>query len=479
MRADSIPGRIIGALARTPEPPSRPSPEDRRDSAPWRIIGALARMPVPADTLTKTIRGADQSVHPGLPQRAPERSKSPPPSSGIPDSGDTTGGNSRTPDPYDAAEAIEMRMTAQDFIQAMDRVFEVTHAVSDRTGIIFDVAIVAEAAQVLAQEVKSARDLAKTLDEAGTGDFRRRLDRGQELDLPQVLSVARTLRRTRDNIVTLKRIIDNIGLPAFPRTAASEWNLTTFLDRLLPVADTVAALDPDSDGQGNEVPDLSRASNAAVILTDVIGQLRAVSSNAINLANELDRASRVTRALSFAQGILADVPPSILTLADRFARELSYRDISRAQQMAQSMSVLIQTLDEIHGRTSVVGTARTLQDAIQVRSVIGRLNEFETIFNYARIARTVGNRSTQDDLTRALGQINCLATAPVDASAADLRNLKFHNLDALGGVIWTMDTIWPAPIVGQVRARSIEIRPGVFQVRSGDDADPPDVAISG
>ncbi|RCG25407.1 hypothetical protein DQ384_31585 [Sphaerisporangium album] len=53
-----------------------------------------------------------------------------------------------------------------------------------------------------------------------------------------------------------------------------------------------------------------------------------------------------------------------------------------------------------------------------------------------------------------------LETIDVDASGLDLRHLDLQEVDALAGVLWTTDTVWPPGIAGRVRARSREIMPG-------------------
>jgi hypothetical protein len=50
--------------------------------------------------------------------------------------------------------------------------------------------------------------------------------------------------------------------------------------------------------------------------------------------------------------------------------------------------------------------------------------------------------------------------------------MKITDLEALNGIIWTRQTTWPPTIDVQVEDRSIEIRPGVYQVRLGDTLAP-------
>ena len=64
-----------------------------------------------------------------------------------------------------------------------------------------------------------------------------------------------------------------------------------------------------------------------------------------------------------------------------------------------------------------------------------------------------------------------LGTQQVDASGADLSGIAVVDMNALAGVIWTPETIWPPGVMLEVRSRSREIRPGVYQVLQGNDQD--------
>ena len=68
-----------------------------------------------------------------------------------------------------------------------------------------------------------------------------------------------------------------------------------------------------------------------------------------------------------------------------------------------------------------------------------------------------------------------LVTGQVDASGADLSEVRIEQLDALSGTIWTDQTIWPPDIEDQVLTHSEEIRPGVYQVRCGNEPDHSDL----
>jgi hypothetical protein len=62
-----------------------------------------------------------------------------------------------------------------------------------------------------------------------------------------------------------------------------------------------------------------------------------------------------------------------------------------------------------------------------------------------------------------------LAMQKVDASGTDLSRADIHDLEVLDGVIWTPQTAWPPGMAHEVRSRSREIRPGVYQVGEGND----------
>ncbi|MET8997184.1 hypothetical protein [Amycolatopsis sp. NPDC004169] len=63
----------------------------------------------------------------------------------------------------------------------------------------------------------------------------------------------------------------------------------------------------------------------------------------------------------------------------------------------------------------------------------------------------------------------CSPGGEIDASGADLSHLKIHDLNAVAGVVWTEDTIWPPGLRSRILARSREIRDGVFQVHNGTE----------
>lgn len=80
-------------------------------------------------------------------------------------------------------------------------------------------------------------------------------------------------------------------------------------------------------------------------------------------------------------------------------------------------------------------------------------------------------RGVAFELSRASLHARTLSSAggEIDASGADLSHLEIHDLDAVAGVVWTADTVWPPGLRNRILARSREIRDGVFQVGNGTE----------
>jgi hypothetical protein len=74
------------------------------------------------------------------------------------------------------------------------------------------------------------------------------------------------------------------------------------------------------------------------------------------------------------------------------------------------------------------------------------------------------NRTFVDARTLA----DLIGAQPIDASGADLSNVKIAHLEILRGVVWTRETVWPTGIANWVRHGSREIGPGVYQVHLGN-----------
>ena len=195
-------------------------------------------------------------------------------------------------------------------------------------------------------------------------------------------------------------------------------------------------------GRGRSVPVLGRATavDRAVDralgcdLTRALLQARDVTRDlmhARDLARDFTRASASDRTLEAGHAIDLD---RTVDLADDLARDLglarglsSTRDLADARDLARGRA-RDRATDLVHGLQEAVGWAEEL---------VGRSHEGE-----------------------------------VDASGADLSALDLTDTSVLVGVVWTEETAWPPGIADQVRARSREIRPGIYRVCGGSERDP-------
>jgi hypothetical protein len=153
--------------------------------------------------------------------------------------------------------------------------------------------------------------------------------------------------------------------------------------------------------------------------------------HARDLARDLTRASAGDRALEAGHAIDLD---RTVGLAGDLARDLALaRGLGRTRDLADA-----QDLARGRARDRATDLARSLQEAVgRAEELAGRSHEGE-----------------------------------VDASGADLSALDLTDISVLVGVVWTAETAWPPGIADQVRARSREIRPGVYRVCGGSERDP-------
>jgi RNA polymerase sigma factor (sigma-70 family) len=87
-------------------------------------------------------------------------------------------------------------------------------------------------------------------------------------------------------------------------------------------------------------------------------------------------------------------------------------------------------------------------------------------------ARTLGARLDYElPVLYRLVPLRWLADVRVDASGADLSRADISDPATLDGVIWTPATRWPPGAAAQVRARSREISPGIYQITGGSPRD--------
>jgi hypothetical protein len=191
-------------------------------------------------------------------------------------------------------------------------------------------------------------------------------------------------------------------------------------------------------GLGRPVPVLGRASAIdralGCDLTRALLQARDVTRDLVrarDLARDLTRASAGDR--TFEAGHAIDLDRTV-DLADDLARDLALargpsltRDLAAARNLARGRA-----------RDRAYALARGLQEAVGwAEELVGRSHEGE-----------------------------------IDASGANLSALDLTDISVLVGVVWTAETAWPPGIADQVRARSREIRPGVYRVCGGSERDP-------
>lgn len=194
-------------------------------------------------------------------------------------------------------------------------------------------------------------------------------------------------------------------------------------------------------GLGRPAPVLGVLGRASAVdralacdLTRALLQARDVTRDlmrARDLARDFTRASASDRTLEAGHAIDLDRTAG---LADDLARDLGLaRGLSRTLDLADARD-----LARGRARDRATDLVRGLQEAIGwAEELAGRSHEGE-----------------------------------VDASGADLSAVDLTDISVLVGVVWTEETAWPPGIADQVRARSREIRPGMYRVCGGSERDP-------
>jgi hypothetical protein len=81
------------------------------------------------------------------------------------------------------------------------------------------------------------------------------------------------------------------------------------------------------------------------------------------------------------------------------------------------------------------------------------------------------------DRALTLNPVSVLASIAVDVSGLDLSRAGIDGLDALEHVTFTAETTWPAGMAQSVRARSEEIRLGIYQLYDARERDAASPAI--
>jgi hypothetical protein len=256
------------------------------------------------------------------------------------------------------------------------------------------------------------------------------------------------------------------GLEAGQIRAASMIGMRSTTHRLIRVLNGVRDLARDLDrdldlarglADGLDVPrDRARTRDVARILDDAYARARDLEDGG-EVARALDLVRALDLDLARTRGLEADLA--------RLARDLN---IARSLNFVHAHDV-VAALDLAHRDLTSLGLARLARTRRDLtREVILALD----------LARDLA-RDLADGLAathaRAQHLVRSVDAQQVDASGADLSEVRIEQLDVLNGTIWTDQTIWPTGIEDQVRTHSEEIRPGVYQVRCGNEPDHSDL----
>jgi len=161
----------------------------------------------------------------------------------------------------------------------------------------------------------------------------------------------------------------------------------------------------------------------------------------------------------------ADQPIAVMLISLRIRARASARDLDLPHSRGLDL-----TLDFTPALVSALARARDIAlDLDRARDIAHDLDRARP----RAYDLTVSPRAS--DLASALASARELASdiahdldqVPVDASGVDLSSIDLRDLDALQGVTWTIQTRWPAGIAGKVRANSVPIGEGRYEVRPG------------
>ncbi|MFG2249558.1 hypothetical protein [Spirillospora sp. NPDC048823] len=176
------------------------------------------------------------------------------------------------------------------------------------------------------------------------------------------------------------------------------------------------------------------------------------------------RVRALVRPLNLARDLAGGVAGSLdLDLARTCARDRGL-DLDRVCGLVRALDLVrVRAIDLERVRDLVLDRAS---------EVVGALDrDFDIAHGLARdLAR---------DLDAVLSGVrflgNFLVSMEIDASRADLADLELPEsslAEVLVGVLWDRGTRWPPNMRTLIRARSKEIRPGVYRVQDGTERDP-------
>jgi hypothetical protein len=163
-----------------------------------------------------------------------------------------------------------------------------------------------------------------------------------------------------------------------------------------------------------------------------------------------------------AEGVDDHLPlPSILAGATaRLAQNLT-RDLNGARVDVLALADTLHLADDLAHADNL---AQILSHTLTYTLIDNPESDYHVRARATSLAR---------DLVHVLDQIlhdACWGT--VDVSAADLSHVLIHDVQAVTGVVWSDETVWPAGFADRVRTASHEVGPGRYQVRGGTERDP-------
>lgn len=229
--------------------------------------------------------------------------------------------------------------------------------------------------------------------------------------------------------------------------------------------------EPGRGGQRGIPPDLGTG-------LDSNEELERFMREELTLARELDRVLGLTLTHELS-GDIASSPT--LDVARILARALVLnldltldrendlalgRELDQAIALARSLGF---ELDRAAELAQARATARQSARAFNPRGLATRATAMKRTREYARaidLTRTIA-RQLARELTGTI-DARLMATA-IDAQGADLSHITPSDMEILLGVVWNEQTLWPAELIGLVRARSREIRSAVWQVVGGTE----------
>lgn len=106
---------------------------------------------------------------------------------------------------------------------------------------------------------------------------------------------------------------------------------------------------------------------------------------------------------------------------------------------------------------------RALDISLDIARNLSRMKQSTTEEELAAMIGSVAKRSVDIALTLAPYAISEIDLSSLDLSGRDLTKLALLDV-RLADVMWTEATLWPRELADEIRNRSMEIWPGVFQI---------------